>query len=78
MQQKDFEALEEAINNVLTRAPGRDVLEFLNHGHSEQRMLWDFLWVVPQEAREPIMTSIYGSGCNDRHVETALRHILPL
>lgn len=71
---EDFNELEAAINLYIYNADGKAVRNFLNFGHSDTRMRWDFLWAVPQEVRTPIVDRIYTYG-NDTHINTALKHI---
>ena len=42
-------------------------------GLSETRFLFDWFYAVDSAARTPWVDATYASGCNDQHIETALR-----
>ena len=39
------------------------------------RARWDALHSVPYPIRSQLMSEIYANGCNDEHIDTALRRI---
>lgn len=41
-------------------------------GLSKTRFVWDCLWCVPHDKRDPWIKLVYSEGCNDNHIETAL------
>ena len=77
MQKNDFDALELVLNSYLFSADGPAVLAYLNQGFGPTRIRFDFLHATHKDSW-PIVKAAYAYGCNDNHLETALKAILPL
>jgi hypothetical protein len=42
----------------------------------DKRYRWDLVWLALPTTRS-ILSSLYEAGCNDSHIDTALRTIVP-
>lgn len=40
------------------------------------RLRWDLFWMLPNQPRKEWIDRMYANGCNDTHVDTALRAVM--
>lgn len=85
ISKKDFAELESAVNAALEELGGAEFADKYRRGEFpradrtkdvNKRFRWDLLYSVPLDTRDPIVRRLYDSGCNDSHIDTALRQIV--
>ena len=77
MHQSDFDALEIVLNKYLFSVDGPAVLAYLSQGLRHTHIRFGFLRATHEDSW-PIVKAAYAYGCNVKHLETALKAILPL
>jgi len=66
------------LGGMLAKIPhhGCMAMAYQRDGLRHERYRWDLLWYCNDDERTAWLAEVHATGCNDDHIDTALRELL--